>query len=186
MGRRSSSVVPTIGFASGPGRGPDQLPSTAVRSAVKSTTIAYLKFVNPTYGVGVTVLEKVKQQIQKIRIGPIEYDAGKSELPSSAAKFLAEAAKKLNEDGKLDVRLCPHANAQDIAALGGEPSKEALEKGEFDKEVVDKMFLLGHDRAKRLKGALISEHKVEPGRVVICATEYDKNEKAKPRVELVF
>jgi hypothetical protein len=154
---------------------------TAMRSALKSTTIAYLKFVNPTYGVGVTVLEKVKEQIQKIRIGPIEYEAGKSELPSTGAKFLAEAAAKLNKDAKLDVRLCPHATAKDVAAVAGKPLGE-----DIGKDLLDKMFLLGHDRAAKIKRALISQHDVDPGRVVICVTEYDKKENAKPRVEFVF
>ncbi len=154
---------------------------TALRSGLKSTTIAYLKFVNPTYGVGVTVLEKVKEQVQKIRIGPIEYEAGKSEPPKGAAKFVAEAAAKLKKDEKLDVRVCPYATGKDLAAIGAKPAGE-----ELGKELLDKMFLLGHARAAGIKRELISKHDVDPGRVIVCVTEYDKSENAKPRVKFVF
>ena len=39
---------------------------------------------------------------------------------------------------------------------------------------------------KDMKKALVTEHGVEPGRLVICVTDYDKGEDAKPRVKLIF
>ncbi len=153
----------------------------ALRSALKSSTIAYLKFVNPTYGVGVTVIEKVKEQIQKIRIGPIEYEVGRSDLPTTAAKYLAETAAKLKKNTKLDVRVCPYATNKDLAAVAGKSLNEVVRK-----EMIDKVVQLGHDRAAGIKQELITRHDVAPGRVIICVTKYDKKEGAKPRVKLLF
>jgi hypothetical protein len=46
--------------------------------------------------------------------------------------------------------------------------------------------LLGQERASTVKQNLISQHGIEPGRLVICVNKYDREVKARPRVELVF
>ena len=153
----------------------------ALATGIKSATINYLKFVNPTYGVGVTVLEKVKKEIEKIRIGPIEFAPGASELPAEAREMLAKAAKELGAKDKLDVRLCPVATAADAAGAGVAPA-DVEDQG----QLIDELMMLGHQRANAVKKALVTEHGIEPGRLVICVTDYDKGEDAKPRVKLIF
>jgi hypothetical protein len=81
----------------------------------------------------------------------------------------------------LDVRLYPFVTPADAAVVGGSQVDENVRR-----ELIDELVLLGQERASTVKQNLISQHGIEPGRLVICVNKYDREVKARPRVELVF
>ena len=46
--------------------------------------------------------------------------------------------------------------------------------------------MLGQKRASIVKEDLISQHGIESDRLVICVNKFDKEEKARPSVEIIF
>ncbi|MCV6614690.1 MAG: DUF748 domain-containing protein, partial [Cellvibrionaceae bacterium] len=85
--------------------------------AVKSASLAYLKYAFQPYGSLITVGSWLSDQAQKIRLDPIEFDAGQSQLNQTQLAYIDKLGKLLQDKQKLRIKACPIASPNETAWL---------------------------------------------------------------------
>ena len=181
----------------------------ALIKGLSMTTLSYLKYMLGPYGMAIGVIElgvKVGTKVLPgIRLKPVEFQPGASELDPAAMEYLDKVAAILKEKKDLRLRLCGWAIENDrvgrkeatpkaTAPSGSKPlATKSAPGGEIDAQkeprfplTDEAMLQLAEQRADRIEDILVSRHGIKNKRIFICQPEIDKSPAAQPRVELVF
>ncbi len=178
----------------------------AVIKGLSMATLSYLKYMLGPYGIAIGIVElgaKVgAKALPGIRLKPVDFQPGASELDAATLEYIDKVATILKEKKDLRLRLCGWATESDrmgehkgAARLPGAQSSEISEiadgkiatqkDGRFltsDEE----LLTIAEQRADRIEDYLVTQHGIKDKRIFICTPEIDKSPEAKPRVELVF
>ena len=177
----------------------------ALVKGLTMATLSYLKYMLGPYGIAIGIIELgVKfgaEALSGIRLKPVEFQPGASDLDPATKEYLDKVASIMKEKKDVVLRLCGWATESDrmgpreaaeiptAAPLG----KKSAPDGEIDAPK-DARFPLGDEamlalaerRADQMEDILVNQHGIIDKRIFICKPEIDKNPDAKPRVELVF
>jgi hypothetical protein len=172
-------------------------------------TLSYLKYMLGPYGMAIGIIElgvKVgAKALPGIRLKPVEFQPGASDLDPATKEYLDKVASIMKEKKDVVLRLCGWATESDrmgpraaaeipTSPPGAAPlEKKSAPDGEIDAPK-DTRFPLGDEamlalaerRADLMEDILVNQHGIKDKRIFICKPEIDKNPDAKPRVELVF
>ncbi len=181
----------------------------AVIKGLTLATLSYLKYMLGPYGTAIAIVElgaKVgAKALTGIRLKPVEFQPGTSDLDATAQEYMDKLAAILNEKKDLRVRLCGWATESDrtgqretapeaAAPSGSAPldtksapgrQSDSQKEPRFPLSEED-MLALAEQRADLIEDILVSRHGIKDERIFICKPEIDKSPEAKPRVELVF
>ena len=181
----------------------------AVIKGLTMATLSYLKYMLGPYGTAIAIVElgaKVgAKALTGIRLKPVEFQPGTSDLDATAQEYMDKLAAILKEKKDLRVRLCGWATESDrtgqreTAPEAAAPSaSESLEtksapgrqsdapKGARFPLSEEDILALAEQRADLIEDTLVSRHGIKDERIFICKPEIDKSPDSKPRVELVF
>ncbi len=181
----------------------------ALIKGLSMATLSYLKYMLGPYGMAIGIIElgvKVgAKALPGIRLKPVEFQFGASDLDPGTMEYLDKVAAILKEKKDLRLRLCGWATESErmepreaaeipTAPPGAVPlGKKSAPDGETDapKDARfplsdEAMLALAERRAGLMEDILVNQHGIKAKRIFICKPQIDKNPDAKPRVELVF
>ena len=176
--------VPILGKLDEIEIGKSQIINTVLKKATTAGMKTYLLYAFQPYGALIMVGQAVGKQVGKINLDPVQFEPGEDKLTSAHKDYLKKLGKVMQDRPKIDVQICAYTTIADLS-LRKEDAKEKA-PGELSQRQIDKAVKLGHVRQKIIKDYLISEFKVDDGRLILCAPEYDNSKDAKPRVELLI
>lgn len=161
-----------------------QVLSTVLKKATTVGMKTYLLYAFQPYGALIMVGQAVGKQAGKINLDPVVFEAGDSVLSSRHKDYLGKLGKVMLDRPKIDVQICAYTTATDLSLTTGS-SKEKSPAG-LSQRQIDKLRKLGSMRQKAIKDYLVSKFKINDGRLILCAPQYDDSNNAKPRVELLI
>ena len=169
----------------------------AVIKGLTMASLSYLKYMLGPYGTAIAIVELGGKfgvhVLTGIRLKPLEFQPGTSDLDAANQKYVDKVASILKEKKDVRLQLCgwatesdrtgrpqaadtPAAAEQQIAA-----AKDArLPLGD------EAMLALAQRRADQIEDKLVNRYGITHNRIFICKPKIDPNAEAKPRVELVF
>jgi hypothetical protein len=149
----------------------------AVGRAVKKAGISYLKYYFQPYGSYITVIKLaggLAAKAARVRLDPAFFEPGSAAIDDSALQYLERAAGLMTDRPGIQMRLCGKAVASDRTVLRKKTDTE------------ERLQALAKERASVIKDHLVHQHGITAERLFICNPEIDKQEAAKPRVELLL
>ncbi|GMR06117.1 MAG: hypothetical protein BMS9Abin25_0700 [Gammaproteobacteria bacterium] len=164
--------------------GTGQIINTALKKATTAGMKTYLLYAFQPYGALIMAGQAVGKQAGKINLDPVFFEAGDSNLSSMNKDYLKKLGSVMQDKPKIDVQICAYTTAADLSFSKDSPKKKTSE--ELSKKQINKFLKLGVERQNAIKNYLISEFKIDGGRLITCAPEYDDGKDAKPRVELLI
>jgi outer membrane protein OmpA-like peptidoglycan-associated protein len=156
---------------------------TALGKAIVPAASGYLMYVLGPYGALAYVGMKIGEKILEIKLPPVEFSPGKTELPGDIEDYLSRLAQILQDHPKGDLQLCPQSSAWEFIAGTTKETlkKEELELNEKEKE---KLMQLGQERAQSIKDYMIQKFMIDKNRLLICITDIGTDKAVKPRVNI--
>ena len=182
----------------------------ALMKGLTIATLSSIKYMLGPYGVAIGIVELGAKfgpkALTGIRLKPVDFQPGASDLDPAAMEYLDKVAAILKEKKDLRARLCGWATESDrtgpraaaaktsTAPSGAEPLKTKSAPGSQTaasentrSPLGDEAILaLAEQRANRIEDILVSQHGIKDKRIFICKPEIDEHPEAKPRVEIVF
>ncbi len=162
--------------------GTGQIINTVLKKATTTGMKTYLLYAFQPYGALIMAGKAVGKQAGKIHLDPVVFEAGDSDLSSKHKDYLEKLGKVMQDRPKIDVQICAFTTIADLSFR--KDSAKEKKSGELSQRQIDKSLKLGLERQKIIKDYLISKFKIDGGRLILCAPEYDDSGDAKPRVEL--
>ncbi len=162
--------------------GTGQIINTALRKATTAGMKTYLLYAFQPYGALIIAGQAVGKQMGKISLDPVVFEAGKGELDGKQKDYLKKLGKVMQDRPKIDVQICAYTTIADLSIK--KDSAKEKEATELSQRQKNKSFKLGQARQKAIKDFLISDFKINDGRLILCSPEYDDGKDASPRVEL--
>lgn len=163
--------------------GMGQIINVALSKATTAGMKTYLLYAFQPYGAMIIAGQMVGKEIGKIRLDPVFYEAGKSELTSQHKDYLEKLGKVMQDRPKIDVQICAYTTSADLPLKQDSPEKASPA---LSQEQIDETLKVGLQRQKEIKDYLISKYKIGDGRLLLCSPKYDDSKDAKPRVELLI
>lgn len=164
--------------------GSGQVINTALRNATTAGMKTYLLLAFQPYGAMIVVGQMVGEQARKITLDPVLFEEGESDLADEHKGYLEKLGKVMHDRPKIDVQICAFTTAADLFMKKGS-AKEGPDDA-LSHSQIEKLRKLGQVRGKNIKDYLVSKFKVDRGRLILCAPEYDESKDAGPRVELLI
>jgi outer membrane protein OmpA-like peptidoglycan-associated protein len=175
--------------------------NTVLAKTLGTAAVSYLKYMLGPYGIGISVAQLAYQQALKIRLNPILFDPGSSELNEAATDYLQRVAQIMKEYPTVQVVVCGFATESDRAALGASPStadgnqpadqvknsrdEDSARKKTATQAITDVTLLeLAKNRTQRIEDQLVNRHEIAAKRIIDCNPSIDGNAKAQPRADL--
>jgi len=171
--------------------------NTAVGKAIKQGSLTYLTLALQPYGALITVAKMAGEAASRVRLQPVEFAAGSSDVLVGAGNYLEKVAGIMQERPEINIKICGLAVAGDrlaladaageAAAAAGEAAKTAGKAGpgEGAAAVSDEQLLeLASRRADYVKERLVSDQAVSAARLVDCQPRIGKE--GTPRVDLLI
>ena len=202
--------IPISGDVSDPKFSISDAINQAFINGLTMATLSYMKYMLGPYGMVIGMIELGEKTGAKaltgIRLKPVDFQPGASDLDPAAMDYLNKVAAILKEKKDLRARLCGWATESDrtgpraaaaktsTAPSGAEPLKTKSAPGSQTAASEDTRSPLGDEailalaeqRANRIEDILVSQHGIKDKRIFICKPEIDEHPEAKPRVEIVF
>lgn len=181
---------------------PSDIINTALAKAMQQGAKTYLAAALFPFGTLLTVAHIAGEQAMKVRLDPIVYGPGSTELDSKDREYLDKVAKVMGERPKVYIRVCGVATEADRnrlleqaqakqaarARAGDSDKKDPPKAGAAARPITDaQLRALAKRRAAGVERYLIDTHQVKANRLIACQPELDKKApKAKPRTELLI
>ena len=153
----------------------------AVVRALTMASFSYLKYMLGPYGTAIGIAELAIKAIPGIRLQPVVFKPGSSDLNQDALAYLKKITTILRERPDLQISVCGLATETDRRFL----SKQSLKQGTASSSIDNQLLDLAQKRAESIKDHLIGLYKIDNKRIFICKPELDKNAEAPPRAELL-
>ncbi len=112
-----SLKIPVSGNPAKPDFDIDNLIAKALADGLQKGTLTYLTLALQPYGAIVMAARYAGEQINKVRLNPVTFAAGKSDLDDQARDYLSKVAKVMDDRPKLTVKVCGVAVNDDLAYL---------------------------------------------------------------------
>lgn len=165
--------------------------ATALNGALGKATRAYLLVALQPFGAFALAGEFALDQLSAVRLQPIEFQAGQTELNPEMLRYLTKVSELLKNRSGVQIKLCGGANQQDRNLL---IEKQNLAKSKQDSKqnntsakqattsIEQALIKLAKTRQSNIKRALINIG-VNTNQIVICKPEISQDSKA-PKVEM--
>lgn len=163
--------VPIDGQLDELGVGLGDIIGDALSNSLTAGATSYLKYALQPYGAVLMAAEYIGEQATSISLEPIDFDAGQTEPPVSAAEYSDKIVALLNDRPALNLSLCGLANKADHLALKTTNVVEATAtqvEPSVDKTAL--LYLAGQ-RAKHLKSLFINKG-ISSKRLFVCKPSY--------------
>ncbi|MFQ5643291.1 MAG: DUF748 domain-containing protein [Thiogranum sp.] len=167
----------------GDANNPDFDVSDAIRQAfatgLKKGATSYLKYALQPYGTLILAAEIAGEAVTRVRLNPIEFEPGKSDMDDTDRDYLSKVAQVLHDRPQLAIKLCGVAVKAD--ALYFQQLADAGRKQQADKKAAPgapaidtgRLTELAGRRAAQVKNYLVETFKVPANHLAGC----------RPRVE---
>ena len=167
-------------------------------TAMKTGALSYLQHALQPFGTLIAAAQYAGEAITKVRLNPLEFEAGQATLTTTGEEYLAKVAKVMQERPEIAIKLCGVAVQQDNIFLqqqqqdqpdqtavadtdAGQPSAEAPA---MDEQKLTDLAML---RADVVKDYLAEKHQVPASRLVGCRAHIELDPPdAKPRTDLLI
>lgn len=179
--------IPVSGDLQSPDFDISNVMNKAIATALKKTTVTYLKYALQPYGALLILGEAVGSQVGKVGFTPVEFDPGQAELNQAAIEYMARLGGILEQRPEMRLQLCGVATVQDLpeeqlAALRKQQDEQASLTLDEDSKAT--LLAIAEQRAARVKQFLVEKYSVEPGRLFTCLPKYELQPEALPRVDV--
>jgi len=183
-----SLTIPLSGDINAPDFSINDAINQALMSGTKNAAMTYFMFALQPYGTMLAVAKFAGEQIAKVRLDPVQFSPGSSEIDETGRDYLKKVAGILRERPKVAIKVCGIAVDSDAVALTPVPEKTEKAEKPPAKDPVDEEALrkrlkqLAQQRAIAVREFIKASHQL-----VSClpATERGKTD-ALPRVELLI
>jgi uncharacterized protein involved in outer membrane biogenesis len=155
----------------------------ALGKALKTTAVSFLKYTLQPYGAILTVAQLAGKAVTAVRLDPVVFPPGSSELNPGTEPYLDRVATLMKERPEIRIKLCGKATPADRIT---EEEKGAEGTPPADKDIDAALLELARKRSSVIKDFLVSRKQIKPERLFICNPEIDTDEKASSRVELLI
>ncbi len=175
----------------------------ALAKASRKSALTYVKYAIQPYGAILVGAEIAGRAATVIRLDPVTFNKGQSQLTEAGTDYLDKVAQVLKDRPTVTIKLCPKATEGDrqalqaealatilVASQGGQreagaPRGAGAESMPSPPDISDgKLKALAQARAVVVEDQLVESHGVDAGRLVICRPKIDQREDAQPRVDL--
>jgi outer membrane protein OmpA-like peptidoglycan-associated protein len=166
----------------------------ALAKALKTGTLSYLKYALQPYGAMIMAAEYAGEAVTKVRLNPVEFEAGQETLTATGQEYLAKVAKVMRERPKIAIKLCGVAVQRDQLFFQQQQQQPVSDKAARQlpaqpPPAMDERKLndLAVQRAAVVKDHLVEKHGIPAAHLVDCRPriEVDKAD-AKPRTDLLI
>lgn len=161
--------IPVHGNLSSPQFDFSDIIKTATAKATKMATMTLLKQSLQPYGTMITVAElayKGGKKITAIKLEPITFQSGSTNLELTQKAYLKKIAELLAERPQLKLTLC------------GKASQIEIQRNSATKEAEDQRhnqaLALAATRAKTIKAHLFNDYSIKPERLFNCQADVEK------------
>lgn len=156
----------------------------ALTKALGKGALTYLSYTLQPYGTLVTVARYLGEEISRVRLQAVEFEAGMSTLDEEDSKYLDKLARILDERPRLDIRLCGVATRRDLDKLRG---TEAASDAPAPTDEENRLLMeLAARRASAVKTYLVEHRGVDASRLAGCQPHLEMKKKAVPRTDLLI
>ena len=167
--------IPISGDISDPQFSVADAVNKVLAKTLQTSALSYLKYMLGPYGIGISVAEFAYKRASKIRLNPILFEPGSTELDEPAIDYLKRVSAIMEEHPATRLDICGVATESDRAA-----QKELSASTTAD----DILLELAKSRTERIKEQLVKLHGIATKRLITCEPKIDKSAGAKPRVNL--
>ena len=192
-----SLSIPLSGDINAPDFSISDAINQALMSGSKKAAMTYFMFALQPYGTMLAVAKLAGEQMTKVRLDPVQFSMGSSEIDEMGRDYLKKVAGILSDRPKVAIKVCGIAVDGDVAALMAVTEKtEKIEKTEkrspaeepMDEEALRKRLeQLAQQRAIVVREFIISQAGKANHQLVSCLPEVESGEAdAVPRVELLI
>ena len=193
--------IPVTGELLKPDVGLGDVINTALGNALKSSTMAYLKFAFQPYGTLISIVQAAGRAGSTIQLDPVLFTAADSNLKEQDNEYLQKIAHLIQDRKGVRIKLCGISTTSDreellrlanlkqaeVQAKQKSAQQQAANGKALPPVVSDEdMFELASKRAENIKDYLMNNFKIDPARLFVCHPEIKKEQDAKPAVELLM
>lgn len=184
--------LPVTGSLTQPEIGWGDVIGTAIKNAtfqaIKTAALTYFAPLGAVYAA-----TKIIGNAAALRLDPVVFEPGRSELAPQARTYLDQVARKIGDRPEARLLLCAKAVPRDRKALGREDATPKNESAAKAKAVSDqgpppvdksRLIELAENRAEAVH-AYLSSRGIEPRRLVMCAPQIELGD-LRPQVELAL
>lgn len=173
--------------------------SQALAKGVQKGALSYLTLALQPYGTLITAAKYAGEELTKVRLNPIEFTPGQSDLDDSDHEYLGKVAQVLKDRPNIAIKLCGVAAGQDRLFFqqqqqaqpqqdrqASEPAKGAEPQSAppVDEE---KLSELADQRAAAVKDYLVEQHQIPPDHLVGCLPQLEiDDQESSPRTDLLI
>ena len=169
--------IPLSGDIENPAFGWQDFLLLPVRKALFSASSTYLMQTFVPYANVISIAQFAGDQLLKIRVEPLIFEAEDDELNDSQDAFLTQLVALMKDKKDSQLKACGVASYRDLG-LENPPVSIDDDTKETARELAQK-------RADNLKDYLVKEG-IASSRVLLCSPEIDLSKSSKPRIELNF
>ncbi|RBP85672.1 DUF748 domain-containing protein [Marinomonas rhizomae] len=169
--------IPLSGDIENPSFGWQDFLLLPVRKALYSASSTYLMQTFVPYANVISIAQFAGDQLLKIRVEPLIFNAEDDELNDSQDAFLKQLVALMKDKDDSQLKACGVASYLD---LGFEKPPVSI-----DNDTKEAANNLAQKRADHLKDYLVKEG-ISSSRIFLCSPEVDLSKSSKPRVELNF
>jgi outer membrane protein OmpA-like peptidoglycan-associated protein len=190
-----SLKIPVKGDPANPSFNINDALTTALASGVKKGALTYLTFALQPYGAVIAAAKYAGEAATKVRLKPVEFKPGQTDIDAMDKDYLSKIAKLLGERPKLNIKVCGVAVPQDTvwlreqaAAEAKADSKSADGKKTPPVEIdVSQLQALAQARADAVRDYMVATFKTPASRLVGCRPRNETgDDKATPRTDLLI
>ncbi len=166
--------IPIEGDANSPDFDVSDAISQAFATGLKKGAVSYLKYALQPYGALILAAEYAGEAVTRVRLKPIGFEPGKSDMDDSDRDYLSKVAQVLHDRPKLAIKLCGVAVKQDVLYFqqlaNAERKKNTGRETTPAEPVIDEQKLteLARQRAAQVKNHLVDKFKVPADHLVGC------------------
>ncbi len=180
--------VPIHGKMDDPGFTVTNVIGLAIKNALASGSVTYLKFALQPYGAILMAAEMAVDNVNKggLNLTPIVFEPMHSQLTQEGNNYSAKIAELLINRPGIELRLCGVAGVSDMAAYRAEMiasmasgqnpdvSGSSLTPEQLANiQSEDRYLALADERAATVKRLLVEKYAIAPERLFICKAHYD-------------
>ncbi|MGJ8647115.1 MAG: DUF748 domain-containing protein [Marinomonas colpomeniae] len=169
--------IPLSGDINNPEFGWTNFMILPVRKALYSVSSSYLMQTFVPYANVISIVQFAGEQLLKVRVEPLIFEAGDNQLNDSQDVFLQQLLALMRDKKDSQLKVCGITSYLD---LGYETPPKSLDA---DTQAIAKT--LAQDRSNHLKDYLV-EQGITSSRILLCSPEIDLSKSSKPRVVLTF
>ncbi len=184
--------IPIKGDPNNPDFDPKDAINTALATGVKKGALTYLTFALQPYGALITAAKYAGEEINKVHLKPVEFDAGLTNIDAKDKDYLGKVAGILKDRPRIAIKLCGVAvNADKLYLQQQATAKAGKENKNKDTKPVEiseqQLAELARARADQVKDYLIKQFNTPASHLVSCRPRVaTDNSDAQARTDLLI